>query len=218
MSAYKNKKEIVVIGSGGHASSVIDVLQLLKEWNIHGVVSVDLKQSETFHGFKVLGDDTVFGELIHNKYCFVIAVGQILSSSTRVKIFNQLIKQGATLPIIISPDAYVSQNVTIGIGTMIFHRVLINANVRIGSNCIINNTSLIEHDTNIGSHTHVSTGVIINGNVSIGDHCFIGSGSVIANNIRICDEVIIGAGAVVISDINSPGIYFGNPARKKSND
>lgn len=218
MLDYKQKKEIVVIGSGGHASSVIDILQQLKDWNIHGVVSVNLKKSETFHGIIVLGDDTVFGELIHNQYSFVIAVGQILSSLTRVKIFNQLLELGARLPVIISADAYVSQNATIGKGTMIFHRVVINANVQIGNNCIINNASLIEHDTIIGSHTHISTGAIVNGNVSIGDHCFIGSGSVIANNIKICDEVIIGAGAVVISDINEPGIYFGNPARKKSND
>lgn len=217
MLGYKQKKEIVVIGSGGHASSVIDILQQLKGWNIHGVVSVNLKKSETFNGIKVLGDDTIFEELIHNQYSFVIAIGQILSSSTRVKIFNQLLELEAMLPVIISPDAYVSQNATIGRGTMIFHRVVINANVRIGNNCIINNTSLIEHDTIIGSHTHISTGAIVNGNVSIGDHCFIGSGSVIANSIIICDEVIIGAGAVVISDINAPGVYFGNPAKKKQN-
>lgn len=214
----KQKKEIVIIGSGGHASSVIDILQQLNEWNIYGVVSVDLKKSESFQGIKVLGDDTVFGELIHNQYAFVIAVGQILSSLTRVKIFKQLLELKAILPVIISPDAYIAKNATIGIGTMIFHRVVINANVQIGNNCIINNMSLIEHDTVIGSHTHISTGAIVNGKVNIGEHCFIGSGSVIANNTRICNEVIIGAGAVVVSDINVPGIYFGNPARKKSND
>ena len=60
MLGYKQKKEIVVIGSGGHASSVIDILQQLKGWNIHGVVSVNLKKSETFNGIKVLGDDTIF--------------------------------------------------------------------------------------------------------------------------------------------------------------
>jgi sugar O-acyltransferase (sialic acid O-acetyltransferase NeuD family) len=214
----KKKKEIVIIGSGGHASSVIDILQQLNEWNIYGVVSVDIKKSESFQGIIVLGDDTVFEGLLHKQYAFVIAVGQILSSLTRVIIFNQLLELKATLPVIISPDAYIAANATIGIGTMIFHRVVINANVQIGNNCIVNNMSLIEHDTIIGSHSHISTGAIVNGNVRIGEHCFIGSGAVIANNIRICNSVIIGAGAVVVSDINSPGIYFGNPSRKKSID
>lgn len=218
MLENKQKKEIVVIGSGGHASSVIDIIQQLSEWSIYGVVSVDLEKSESFQGFKVLGDDTVFGELINNQYAFVIGVGQILSSLTRVKIFNQLLELKATLPVIISPDAYIAKNAIFGIGTMIFHRVVVNANVQIGKNCIINNMSLIEHDTIIGSHTHISTGAIVNGYVRIGEHCFIGSGSVIANNTRICNKVIIGAGSVVTSDINEPGVYYGNPARKKSNE
>jgi len=43
----------------------------------------------------------------------------------------------------------------------------------------------------------------------------IGSGAVILP-VNICANVIIGAGSVVTRDIVEPGVYAGNPARKKN--
>jgi len=47
----------------------------------------------------------------------------------------------------------------------------------------------------------------------IGNNVSIGTNSTILP-VRICDNTVIGAGAVVTKDINEPGIYAGNPARK----
>lgn len=47
----------------------------------------------------------------------------------------------------------------------------------------------------------------------IGNRVSIGSNATILP-IRICDGVVIGAGAVVTKDIEVPGIYAGNPAKK----
>ena len=49
----------------------------------------------------------------------------------------------------------------------------------------------------------------------IGNNVLIGSNSTILP-VTIVDDVIIGAGSVVTKDIIEPGIYFGNPAHKKS--
>ena len=43
---------------------------------------------------------------------------------------------------------------------------------------------------------------------------FIGAGAVIKDNIKICDNVTIGAGAVVVKNIDSPGLYAGNPVKR----
>ena len=47
----------------------------------------------------------------------------------------------------------------------------------------------------------------------IGNQVSIGSNATILP-VSICDRVVIGAGAVVTKDIDQPGIYAGNPARK----
>jgi acetyltransferase-like isoleucine patch superfamily enzyme len=48
----------------------------------------------------------------------------------------------------------------------------------------------------------------------IGNRVSIGSNSSILP-VTICDDVVIGAGSVVTRDITEPGIYAGNPARRK---
>lgn len=51
---------------------------------------------------------------------------------------------------------------------------------------------------------------------TIGNKVSIGSNATIMP-VSICDHVIIGAGAVVTKDIEEPGIYVGNPAKKLRN-
>ena len=71
----------------------------------------------------------------------------------------------------------------------------------------------IAHNNDIGENTVIAVGVITNGSVKIGKNCWISSGVLIRNGVSICDDVVIGLGSVVIKDINSPGIYVGNPAK-----
>ena len=47
----------------------------------------------------------------------------------------------------------------------------------------------------------------------IGDRVSIGSNATLLP-VRICDDVVIGAGSVVTRDIEEPGVYAGNPARR----
>ena len=46
----------------------------------------------------------------------------------------------------------------------------------------------------------------------LGNHVSIGSNATILP-VRVCDKVVIGAGSVVTRDIQTPGVYAGNPAR-----
>jgi acetyltransferase-like isoleucine patch superfamily enzyme len=47
----------------------------------------------------------------------------------------------------------------------------------------------------------------------IGNNVSIGSNATILP-VNICDNVVIGAGSVVTKNIEEPGIYAGNPAKK----
>ena len=46
------------------------------------------------------------------------------------------------------------------------------------------------------------------------DNVFIGTKSVILPNVRIGSNVIVAAGSIVTKDLESGGVYAGNPARK----
>lgn len=52
------------------------------------------------------------------------------------------------------------------------------------------------------------------GCIEVMDNVFIGTKSVILPNVRIGSNVIVAAGSIVTKDLESGGVYAGNPARR----
>ena len=50
--------------------------------------------------------------------------------------------------------------------------------------------------------------------ITIGNNCWIGGNVTILPGVTIHDNVVVGAGSVVTKDLESGGIYVGNPAKK----
>lgn len=120
---------------------------------------------------------------------------------------------------------------TIGNGVFIGPFVEIQKGVTIGERCKIQSHTFICELVTIGDDCFIGHGVMFindlfskggpaGGNkdlwkpTRIGNHVSIGSNATILP-VNICDHVVIGAGAVVTKNIEEPGIYAGNPARKK---
>lgn len=170
-----NKPQLLLIGGGGHCHSVIDVIEQQNRYAIAGIVDTSENVGRQVLGYPVIATDDqlakLYGEYLHA----IVTVGQIKSSSLRVRLYKQLKKIGYQLPTIISPLAYVSRHAQIGEGTVVLHHALVNANARVGNNCIINSKALIEHDAQVHDHCHIATACVINGGVVIEADTFIGS-------------------------------------------
>ena len=193
------KKNLVIIGAGGHANSCTEVINLCNLFNIVGYV--DSTRKNEFN-FKIIGSDEDIKKIsIKNKY-FFIGIGQIKNWKKRYDIYTFLNKIGVNLPFIISPNAIVAKNVTIGKGTIVMNGVIINSGAKIGSNCIINTGSIIEHDTVIEDHCHIAPGCILNGKVIVREKNFIGSGSILNNNIIISKKNVIRSGNLIPKNID----------------
>lgn len=190
-------KKIILIGGGGHCKSVIDVIEQEARFEIAGIVDkTDLIGSKVL-GYPIIGSDSDLENLVQKYDNAIITVGQINLVSTRIKLYNLVLKLGFSLPSIISSTAYVSKHSKIGNGTIVMGNAIVNANSFIGDNCIINSKALIEHDCFISDHCHISTNAIINGGVKIGSKCFIGSNVTTKDNITINENSFIKAGSIV---------------------
>jgi sugar O-acyltransferase (sialic acid O-acetyltransferase NeuD family) len=205
--------EIILIGAGGHARACVDVIELSGQYKIAGFIEKDETSSQKNLGYSIIGTDDDLDSFRKNYTNVLITIGQIKFPSKRIRLYQLLQEMGFTLPVIISPRAYVSKHARIGAGTIVMHDAIINANAKIGGNCIINNKALIEHDTAIGDHCHISTGAIVNGEVIVGNESFIGSGAVIKQCISIGINCVVGAGAVVTKNLEEKGVYVGAPAK-----
>lgn len=207
--------EIVIIGGGGHAKSIISILKRNKNLSILGYVDIINKGSILDCNY--LGDDRVLEKIRnkHKKCSAVIGIGILNLSdiNKRIIIQKKLESLEFDLTVIISPSAVINENVKLGKATIVFDHVVIEPDTEIGENVIINTKSIISHDCQIGDYVHVAPGVTICGGVVVGNKSFIGAGVTIVPNINIGENCIIGAGAVVTQDCLKPGKYVGVPAR-----
>lgn len=190
-------ESIVILGAGGHARAVIDVLESEGRFTIAGVVAPQQPMGDEVLGYEWLGTDDSLNSLIALHRNVVIGVGQIPRPDLRIKLFQMALALGAELPIIVSPHSVLSRHARLGRGTIIMHGAVINAGAVVGENCIINTMALVEHDAQIGHNTHVATGARINGECVIGEESFVGSGAVVLQSVVLPSRSVAPAGDVV---------------------
>lgn len=191
-------KEIILIGGGGHCKSVIDVIEKEGQFQIIGIVDKPELIGTKVLDYSVIGSDYDLGHFAKKYEYALITVGQIKSPEPRIKLFNLVLQLGFSIPLVISPRAYVSKHTIIGKGTVVMHDVLINANAEIGENCIINSKALIEHDAIIENHCHISTGSIVNGGAMIRRNTFFGSNSMVKENVVVEKNSVIKGGSIIL--------------------
>ena len=205
------KKQIILVGGGGHAKACLEVIESDLTWQLKGYLDVKPTLSDSY-GLDYLGSDLEASKFVHEAQ-FLISVGQLGHSPIREKLFNELKRVNAEFAIVKSNNAINSKKSVIGSGTIVMHGAILQVDTSIGENCIVNDRVLIEHDSTIGNHCHISTGAIINGGVKIGNGVFIGSGAILRNGISIGDNCVIGMGAIVTKSIGQGLTVFGNPAK-----
>lgn len=190
-------RDILVVGGGGHARSVIDVLEAEGRFAVAGVVAATAPPGHSLFGYPWLGTDNDLAPLVAQCRFAVVAVGQLPRPTVRMSLFQKLVDLGAELPVIKSPHAIVSPRASLERGTVVMHGAVVNAGAAIGENCIVNSMALVEHDTIVGNHCHVATGARINGGCTVGAESFIGSGAILFQRAQVPVRSVVSAGSIV---------------------
>lgn len=206
---------IILIGGGGHAKVLIDLIKLSGQFEIAGILDTKLKQGSQVSGITVLGGDDLLTELYEKgvkNAC--IAVGSTKDNSNRKILYEKAKQCGLAVPLLIHPHAIVSKSETmISMAVQIMAGAVVQPGSAIGENTIINTGAIVEHDCKVGSHIHVCPGAVISGGCSIGEGAFIGAGATVIHGISIGRNAIIAAGSVVVSDVPDGVVVKGAPAR-----
>lgn len=210
-------KDIVIIGAGGHAKVIADIILkrkglLNEKLNIVGFLDDrynNLEYTKIFD-IPILGDINLIEKLEQEKkYSYVIGIG---NNKIREKISSKF--SNLNYYTAIHPKSVIGIDVVIEDGTVVMANVVINSGTKIGKHCILNTGSIIEHDNRIEDYCHISVGARLAGNVSVGKFTWIGVGATVKNNICIAKKIVVGAGGVVVDNIEKEGIYVGIPAKK----
>lgn len=203
------RKNLILIGAGGHARSCIDVIEQEGKFKITGIVGLESELGLQVNGYEVIATDKDLSTLIGKAQFALVALGQISSPDTRVSLYQRASKARFELASVVSPSAYVSPSAQIGNGTIVMHGAIINTGAKVGSNCIINSRALLEHDTQVLDNCHISTGAILNGGVLVEEGCFIGSGTIIKEAVSIGERSVVGMGSLVRSSLSANSRFLG---------
>lgn len=204
-------KPIIVLGGGGHAKVLIDMLRRL-DCRVLGMVDPNQTIGSVVHGLEVLGVDNAVFDYPAAEIELVNGIGSLpKDKGLRAGLFNAFSAKGYRFKTLIDPTAIVAADVELSDGVQVMAGVIIQAGTEIALNTIVNSGAIVDHDCRIGSHVHIAPGAVLSGAVEVGDAVHIGTGATIIQGISIGAGSIIGAGSVITQSIACDQIVY--PAR-----
>lgn len=193
---------MILFGASGHCKSVIDIAESTGEKIT--IIYDDNPKVEAVCHIPVQKFKT---EVYIEKEPWIISIG---NNRNRKEVRKKLTKKFGLL---IHRTASISSWSSIGEGSVVMAKVVVNACTTIGEHCILNSGAVIEHDCSLGDFVHISPNASVAGDVSVGEGTHIGIGACVLPGVKIGKWAIIGAGAVIIKNVPDGAVVVGNPGR-----
>jgi len=162
---------------------------------------------------RIISFDEAKSEFAPDRLEICVATGE---PAVRAELYERVRRADFTLATLTHPEVHISEDTSIGLGTIICAGSFVSCGVRVGENVLLQPTASVGHDCRVGSHTVISTFVSLAGNCAIGTRAYIGMNVPVKEGTVIGDDAIIGMGSVVLRNIDAGMVALGNPARPMS--
>jgi UDP-perosamine 4-acetyltransferase len=204
-------QETIILGSGGHAKVIIEVMREAGVYHPVGCVASFASGAPSILGVPVLGDDQDLPELRRLGIpCAFVALGD---NRLRAQLLRRVVKLGFELASAVSPSSTISPSARLGAGIAVMPGANVGTDSVVADGVIVNSHASIDHDCVLQLCCHVAPGATLAGNVTIESEAFVGAGSCLIPGVTVGAGSLVGAGSVVIRDIPPQMLAFGNPAR-----
>ncbi len=206
-------RPVIVIGGGGHAAVVIDVLRHAKR-DILGIADPAISGDRNgAHGVPLLGGDDAVLHCAPDTVELVNGIGSTRSTRTRAMVFERFKSEGYSFMSLIHPGAILAADLRLGEGAQVMAGAVLQPGVELGDNTIVNTRASLDHHCRIGRNVHVAPGATLCGAVTVEDDVHIGSGAVAIQSVRIGRGALVAAGAAVTEDVPAEAVVRPPAAR-----
>lgn len=213
VSSPGGRNRVIIVGAGGHAHVVADILRQAAAagQDVYPLGFLDDAPGLTgarIQGLPVLGALADLSSIPHD--AVIVAIGD---NATRQRLFTTLQAAGEHFAVARHPASILASDVVLGPGVMVCAGAIAGPASSIGANTILNTGCTVDHHAIVGEHVHIAPGVHMGGEVSVGAGALIGIGAVVLPRRRVGAWAVVGAGAVVIDDVPAHSTVVGLPAR-----
>lgn len=207
-------KPLVIIGAGGHASVLAEIL-VTEGREIIAVVSPEIiMDSSPLAGInRLTTDETLLTAYSPEQVELVNGMGAIPGNDIHFRLFDYFSEHGYHFISVISPNAIVSKYAKLADSVQIMAGAIVQTNANISMNCIINSGAIIEHDCCIGAHNHIAPSATLSGGVITESKVHVGTGAHVIQGIKIGEQAVVGAGCTVVRDVPAKQVIV--PARSR---
>lgn len=204
-------KPLILIGGGGHASVLADIL-LGQRRDIVAVISPnDLSSRAVFTGLVHLTQDEEVKRFSPDSVYLVNGIGMLPRSTLRQRVNQQFLELGYQFETVIASDAHVSRFATIHSGVQILSGARVQTGAVVGEHTIVNSGALVEHDCQIGAYNHIAPNATLCGDVLTEENVYIGANATVIQGLALEAQSTVGAGAILTQSLPLGGTCY--PAR-----
>jgi sugar O-acyltransferase (sialic acid O-acetyltransferase NeuD family) len=182
---------IVLIGAGGHARNVFEMIIALG----HSLIGyVDVRQNGWFSVPRYESEAEM--DALGVDFGVALGIGGVTVNELRkrVSLLMRYRDRGCAAPSLVHPQAYVSKSAVLKDGCHIMAGAKLQASCRIGRGAIVNTGAIVEHETIVNDGVHVAPGAILLGNVTVGAYAMIGAGAVVLPGADVPEGALVKAG------------------------
>jgi sugar O-acyltransferase (sialic acid O-acetyltransferase NeuD family) len=208
----------VIIGAGGHAREVLDVLDAVNASKPTFEILGYIVEPAFGRPGEIVNDCPILGgfDWFVGRESQVKAICAVGAPALRRRLAERALGSGIRFLNAIHPEAHFTRWVTFGEGVVITAGCILTNQIRVGSHVHVNIGCTVSHNNVLEDFATLAPGVHSAGNVRFREGCDIGVGASIIPKIEIGAWSIVGAGAVVIRDVPPNSTVAGVPATELS--
>lgn len=198
-----------VVGSGGHARAVADVLARRGDT----ILCISDREGQwRLPVPRVVGEERdALAWALDAGAPVVVGIG---NSRARLALVEDALARGVAVPPLVATSATVSPEAELGPGVVVMEHAHVGPWSRLGAAVLVNTSAVVEHDGTVGAGTHLAPGSVLLGHASVGAACLVGARATVLVGRSVGDAATVGAGAVVTTGLPGGATYVGVPARQ----
>ncbi|MGV2908554.1 NeuD/PglB/VioB family sugar acetyltransferase [Achromobacter sp. AGC25] len=193
----KTKRNLVVVGAGGHGRAVAEAAELDGSWSEIVFVDDNYPGQSTSGSWKIVGHPSQLGSLTGPGDAVIVAIG---NQAARERLMLAQEALGIPFATVIHPRAYVSPYATVGVGCAIMAGAIVGTAARLGRGVIVNANATVDHDAVVGDFSHLGVGVQLAGGVVVAERVWLQAGTCAGYRVRVPPDTIVGPGTSLVAD------------------